>query len=117
MDRQTQSIINQYEEVFQKHDPAALAVLIDDDCILENTGPAPDGKRYEGKAACIEFWSNLAKNTELQFDQEGVDILGDRAIVRWRLRWGEAKSQSVRGVNIMRVQDDKIVEALGYVKA
>lgn len=117
MNSQTTAIIHQFEESFQKHDPAALAEIIDNNCILENTSKAPNGKRFEGKAACIVFWSSIAKNNELQFEQEGTAILGDRAIARWRLRWGKEKPQSVRGVNLMRVRDDKIVETLGYVKA
>ena len=43
-------------------------------------------------------------------------ITGERATIRWRLRWGEDESNSVRGVNLMRVRDGQIVEALGYVK-
>jgi cellulose synthase/poly-beta-1,6-N-acetylglucosamine synthase-like glycosyltransferase len=38
------------------------------------------------------------------------------AVIRWRLRWGEGESNSVRGVNVMRVRDGLIVEALGYSK-
>ena len=62
------------------------------------------------------FWY-ANKHKDLIFDTEGIDILGDRGIIRWRLSWGSTKDQSVRGVNIMRVKDRKIVEALGYVKA
>lgn len=40
----------------------------------------------------------------------------DRGIIRWNLRWGENKTDRVRGVNIMRVRGGKIVEGLGYVK-
>ena len=40
----------------------------------------------------------------------------DRAIIRWRYRWGEGADESVRGVNLMRVKDGLIVEAMGYVK-
>jgi hypothetical protein len=52
----------------------------------------------------------------MRFEEEHIDILGDRAIITWRLIWGESTQQSVRGVNIMRVRQGKIVEALGYVK-
>ena len=38
---------------------------------------------------------------------------GDRAVIRWRLHAAEAP---FRGVNLMRVRDGKIVEALGYGK-
>ena len=37
-------------------------------------------------------------------------------MIRWRLWWGNGESNSVRGVNLMRVRDGLIVEAMGYVK-
>ena len=39
-----------------------------------------------------------------------------RAVIFWRYRWGEALTDSVRGVNVMRVEAGRIVEARGYVK-
>jgi hypothetical protein len=50
------------------------------------------------------------------FDIEEVVVTGERATLRWRLRWGEGENHSVRGVNLMRVRNGQIVEALGYVK-
>ncbi len=49
----TEAILQRFNHVFLSHDPAALRDLIADDCILENTQPAPDGARHEGKDACI----------------------------------------------------------------
>ena len=43
---------------------------------------------------------------------EHVDVDGDRAVIRWRI----TGAQDYRGVNLMRVRDGKIVEALGYGK-
>ncbi|HET7713773.1 MAG TPA: nuclear transport factor 2 family protein [Patescibacteria group bacterium] len=117
MNEQTKTVIERFDRVFQPHDPSDLANIIAENCVLENTGPAPDGATYQGYDACVEFWQSIATNKDLNFDTEGIDILGDRGIIRWRLHWGETKEQSVRGVNIMRVKDGKVVEALGYVKA
>jgi hypothetical protein len=36
--------------------------------------------------------------------------------ILWRFHWGPGRESSVRGVNLMRVRDGRIVEALGYVK-
>jgi hypothetical protein len=44
-------------------------------------------------------------------------VSGDRATIRWRYRFGESEESSVRAVTLMHVRDEKIVEALGYVKA
>lgn len=44
-------------------------------------------------------------------------VMESHAIIRWRYRFGPELSQSVRGVNVMRVRDGLIVEALGYAKS
>lgn len=117
MNEQTRTIIERFDRAFRTHEPDDLVDIIGKDCVLENTGPAPDGATYKGYDACLKFWQDIAATKDLNFDTEGIDIIEDRGIIRWRLNWGEAKDQSVRGVNIMRVKDGKVVEALGYVKA
>jgi ketosteroid isomerase-like protein len=110
-------VIDQFNQAFQAHDATGLPAIIGDDCVLENTGPAPDGATYKGHDACVAFWSDIANNPDMNFETENVDILDDRAIITWRLHWGPKESDTVRGVNIMRVEGGKIVEALGYVKS
>jgi hypothetical protein len=48
----------------------------------------------------------------IRFETEHVDVHGDQAVIRWRIFGAE----NYRGVNLMRVRDGKIVEALGYGK-
>lgn len=112
----TAEILTRFNQVFLDHDPAALQTLVADDCVVENTQPAPDGSRHEGKAACIDLWTGIATNRGIRFETESISARGDRGEIRWRLRWGPAHSDSVRGVNLMRVRDGRIVEARGYVK-
>ena len=50
------------------------------------------------------------------FETEEIWTAGDRAVIRWRLRWGPTEAESVRGVNLMKVRDGLIVEGMGYVK-
>jgi len=114
--RTTSEVIRRFNDAFQRHDATLLSELIAADCIIENSTPAPNGSRHEGKMACLELWGRLATSPELQFDTEEVLVAGERAVIRWRLRWGEGESKSVRGVNVMRVRDGLIVEALGYSK-
>ncbi|MGH7839669.1 MAG: nuclear transport factor 2 family protein, partial [Candidatus Binataceae bacterium] len=82
----------------------------------ENTVPAPNGARMIGRAACVAQWRQIATAPGTHFDLEDVFVAGDRAIIRWRYCWGDGESNSVRGVNLMRVRDGLIVEAMGYVK-
>lgn len=113
---ETERLLRDFDACFLKHDPTALARLIDDDCVIENTRPAPDGARYEGKQACITLWTEIATNEGIRFETEEIIARGDCGEIRWRLIWGSAPEQSLRGVNLMRVRDGKVVEARGYVK-
>jgi ketosteroid isomerase-like protein len=108
--------IERFHAAFEAHRPDDLDVLIGEDCVLENTAPAPDGARYEGRAACLDFWKGIASSANLIFKAEEIWVSGDRGIIRWHLRWGETDTDRVRGVNIMRVQRGKIVEGMGYIK-
>jgi hypothetical protein len=78
--------------------------------------PAPNGARYDGREACLGLWPGIAANRSAQFELEDVVAMDDRAVTRWRYRWGAGEAESVRGVNLMRVKDGLIVEAMGYVK-
>jgi hypothetical protein len=91
--------------------------LVAEDCVLENTGPAPDGARYSGRDACVALWTQIATAPRTYFVPEDLIILADRGIILWRYHWGEDRASSVRGVNLMRVRGRRIVEALGYVKS
>ena len=112
----TETILNRFNQVFLAHDPSALDTLVDDDCVIENTRPAPDGARYAGKAACIALWTEIATAKGMRFEPEAILARGDRGEITWRLVWGEARENSVRGVNLMRVRNGRIIEARGYVK-
>jgi len=113
---QTEAILQRFNQVFLTHDPAALPELVADNCIIENTQPAPDGSRHEGKDACIAVWTQIATNPGIHFEPESIIARGDRGEIRWRLVWGPDHASSVRGVNLMRVRDGRIIEAQGYVK-
>src|SRR3954467_8149319 len=110
----TAGIMQRYNDAFQRHDPSGLAALTAEDCVIENTTPAPDGECHVGRDACVALWSRIATAPGTRFDIEETFVAGERATIRWRYWWGEGNS--VRGVNLMRVRDGLIVEAMGYVK-
>ncbi|MBI3245214.1 MAG: nuclear transport factor 2 family protein [Deltaproteobacteria bacterium] len=114
--RSTAEAIERFNNVFQRHDPAELADLVAEDCVIENTTPAPDGARHVGRVACVTLWQSIATTPNAHFDLEDVFVADERAIIRWRFWWGDGAQNSVRGVNLMRVKDGLIVEGLGYVK-
>ena len=62
-------------------------------------------------------WSELAGNRDLEFTPEAAEIHEELAVQPWILRWGDGENDRVRGVNLIRIRDGRIVEARGYVKA
>ncbi|MGX5697785.1 nuclear transport factor 2 family protein [Agromyces soli] len=115
--RTIHEVIDRYNQAFRRHDPTLLVDLISDECVIEDTGPAPAGSRHEGGPACLARWSALAGDAGLSFTPEAAEILGDLAVAPWTLRWGTGDRDWVRGVNLIRVRDGRIVGARGYVKA
>lgn len=110
----TLSVIDRFNDAFNRHDVDAIMALMTDDCIFENTSPAPDGERYDGQAAVRGMWEQFfASNPNARFETEDIFTGGDRAVVRWRYDWG---SGHVRGVDVFRVRDGKVAEKLSYVK-
>ena len=112
----TSEVFEQFNRAFEQHDASLLTDLVAEECVMESVEPAPDGTRYVGRNANLAFWQNLASNRDGAFTAEEIVTFGDRATIRWRYRFGPGLSQSVRGVNLMRVRDGRIVEALGYAK-
>ena len=116
LDAATADLMRRFNEAFLRHDPSLLEGLIAEDCVLENTTPAPNGSRHVGRDACLEVWRGIAANRDGWFEPEEIIAQGERAVILWRYRWGESEENSIRGVNLMRVRDGQIVEGRGYVK-
>ncbi len=112
----TLELMRRFNDVFQRHDPSALPELVASNCVLENTTPAPNGERRVGRDECVALWTQIATTPGTYFVLEDTIGMGDRAIIRWRFCWGEGEANSIRGVNLMRVRDGQIIEAMGYVK-
>ena len=114
----TQGTVDRFNEAFNRHDPDALALLLTDDTVFEDTSPAPDGRRIEGKAAVVAFWREwFARNPDARFEAEEVIVSGDRAVVRWvyrKIRNGQP--WHLRGVDIFAVRDGKVAAKLAYVR-
>lgn len=51
LEQATRAIVVRFNEAFNRHDSEALAELLAEDTIFEDTSPAPDGRRVEGKKA------------------------------------------------------------------
>ena len=60
--------------------------------------------------------ATLLEDIIAPFEVEDVHTGDEWALIRWRYVWGPGPDHSVRGVNVMRVVDGKILEAAGYSK-
>ncbi len=93
--------------------------LMAENCLFENTYPAPDGTRYEGKPAIRAFWETFFRTSrQPYFEFEEVFTLGDRCVSRWIYHWQAADGTSghVRDADIFRLRDGLILEKLSYLK-
>ena len=83
----TREVIERFNEAFNRHDPDAVAAWLSEDTVFEDTSPAPDGKRIEGKSAVAAHWREwFAHNADAKFDTEDMVIAGSRAVVLWVYR-------------------------------
>lgn len=97
----------------------AMMALMTDDCVFENTFPAPDGTRYAGQAAVRAFWEDFLRNArQPHFDFEEVFACDERVVLRWTYHWVDERGVAghVRGVDVYRMREGKIAEKLSYVK-
>jgi ketosteroid isomerase-like protein len=71
---ETSGVIQRFSDAFQHHDPAALTELVAEDCVIENTQPAPNGSRHVGREACLAVWQGLATTPGMHFDVEELFV-------------------------------------------
>jgi ketosteroid isomerase-like protein len=112
----TLEVIQRFNDAFNRHDVDAVMALMTEDCVFENTFPAPDGERFDGAIAVRGFWERFFRSTPTaRFEAEEIFAAGDRCVVRWVFHWG-TEGGHVRGVDVMRVRDGRVSEKLSYVK-
>ena len=114
----TRATIDHFNDAFNRHDADRLAQFLTDDTIFEDTSPAPDGRRVEGKAAVVEFWRAwFARNSDARFDAEDIIVSGNRATVLWTYhKMRDGQPWHIRGVDVFTVRDGKVAAKLAYVK-
>ena len=112
-------VVLEFNEAFNRHDVPAMMQLMSDDCVFENTDPAPDGTVYSGKESVTQFWQDFFRESpQAHIEIEEIFGLGFRCIMRWRYEWMDnaGKKGHVRGVDIFKLKNGLISEKLSYVK-
>ncbi len=74
--KNTAEIMERFNAAFLEHDPTLLEDLVAADCVIENTVPAPDGARYEGRAASPRPLAADRDDAGRLVRSEGVEGLG-----------------------------------------
>lgn len=117
-EKATRTAVERFNEAFNRHDADALSAVLTEDTVFEDTSPAPDGRRVEGKAGVVAFWRDwFTRNGDARFEAEEMIVSGNRATVLWvyrKVRNGQP--WHLRGVDIFTVRDGKIAAKLAYVK-
>jgi predicted SnoaL-like aldol condensation-catalyzing enzyme len=107
-------IVLEFNDAFNKHDVAEMMKLMSEDCVFENTAPAPDGTTYTGKKTGTQFWEEFFRESpQAHIEIEDIFGMGNHCIMRWKYTWGHGH---VRGVDIFQVREGLISEKLSYVK-
>ncbi len=106
-------VVEIFGAAWADHDLDGAVALITEDCIFDNTDPAPDGTRYVGRAAIREAWRPIFDDATAHFEPEETFAAGDRVVQLWTYSWDGGH---VRGVDVIKVRDGKVSEKLSYVK-
>ena len=112
-------IVLEFNEAFNRHDVAGMMNYMTDDCIFENTDPAPDGTTYSGKEAVTKFWQDFFRESpHAHIEIEEIFGMGLHCIMRWKYTWTDAAGHQghVRGVDVFKLRESLICEKLSYVK-
>lgn len=101
----TAEVIDRFNDVFQRHDPASLWGLLHQEVVLDLI----EGGSLRGRDAG-EYWTKVAE-ADGAFEVEAIHIDGEFATVRWTFHFTGGHSQ---GVNLTQVRDGVIVRSTGY---
>ncbi|WP_028522460.1 nuclear transport factor 2 family protein [Runella limosa] len=114
----TLAAVERFNAAFNRHDVDAVMNAMTEDCIFENTNPAPDGARLVGAEQVRAYWTKFfTNNPDAVFEAEDIFASSDRCVVRWIYRkTKDGKPWHLRGVDVFKVRDGKVAEKLAYVK-
>ena len=108
-----------FNDAFNQHDVDGMMKLMSEDCVFENTAPAPDGTVYKGKDVVTQFWHDFFRESpSAHIEIEEIFGLGNHCIMRWRYNWVDVSGAKghARGVDIFKIREGFISEKLSYVK-
>jgi ketosteroid isomerase-like protein len=116
--RDTVSTVERFNAAFNLHDVDAIMALMTEDCIFDDTRPAPDGTEYRGAEAVRARWTAFfERSPHARFETEALIALGEYCVARWTYHWvRDGQAGYVRGVDVLRVREGRVSEKRSYVK-
>lgn len=112
-------VVIAFNDAFNRHDVAGMMAYMTDDCVFENTSPAPDGSVYAGKEAQGQFWQQFfSESPQAHIEIEDIFGMGLHCVMRWRYEWVDLAGEKghVRGVDLFKIEGGLISEKRSYVK-
>jgi ketosteroid isomerase-like protein len=97
---------------FNAHDVDAIMAFFSDDCVMEMPrGPAPDGKRLEGKQAVREgIQSRFDGIPDVHYGDDRHWVCGDRGVSEWTIRGTQRTGEQieVRGCDLFEFAGGRV---------
>ena len=112
-------VVLAFNDAFNRHDVDGMMALMSEDCVFENSYPAPDGSAYTGKDEVAQFWRGFfSESPQARIEIEEIFGFGERCVMRWQYSWVDNSGDEghVRGVDVYRVKSGLIQEKFSYVK-
>ena len=85
----TAAVIERFNAAFNGHDVVGLIAAMTDGHVIENTGPARDGERYQGATSVRVFWGRFFQaNPQATFAAEEQSTAGRSVCAALAVRLG-----------------------------
>jgi len=112
-DRTKLDVLERMLDAFNDHDLQAIMSLFVNDCVFEAPrGPAPWGRRFEGKQAVAEgLGARFSGIPDVSYESHGDFVSGERGASEWTLRGTtvEGEHLEVRGCDLWTFRGDEVV--------
>ncbi len=107
-------VVDAFDEAWNARDLEAVLGLVTDDCVFESARVDRHGGRIVGREALREAWApGFAEGGAVMAIEDAFEADGGRVVQLWCYGEGD---DAVRGVDVLRIAEDRIAEKLGYVK-
>ena len=106
------SVLQGFLDAFNAHDVDAIMSFFAEDCVLVMPrGPAPGGRRLEGREQVREgIQSRLDGMPDIHYGDDRHWACGDRGVSEWTIRGTQRTGEpiEVRGCDLLEFVDGKI---------